>query len=433
MQSPGPGTDAAAQEAPGGESATYHGLRVMPLGLATLAVAYIPDFPFTDVQFWFAPSRQAPTAVYIELLGRSDDKWETYYNKKGWRFVRWHTPAERDAEGPFRAKPGELRLRILEPGRFFAPRPTLSLAGGPELPILGLEKRRPLNPWKPTYIKALNFIKKYEWPRQVPKAAEAAIWEIEECGEVPGSTAWQNAELLLEDNMGPDLEEVLADLFEKRPEEFPLGSQVYLRRLGRAGAAGFRRLADLHRLPAVRKRKHVAEALGKLGSAEAIDTLLVLLDDEDPEVRACALRSLGRIGVPAGDSRAEPLRKALEAEDVGARVWAAQALLKGGDEDQRKFLITLLKGEETRPLHDMGEMGEVLADLRLTEAVPFLIHRLKSENTELQADAGEALRALTGLPLEFSPGDEEGRRDAIKASQRWWEELKKGRRKASGG
>ncbi len=433
MQSPSSGTDAAAKEARGGDSATYHGLRVMPLGLATLAVAYIPDFPFADVQFWFSPSREAPAAAHHELLGRSDDKWETYYNKKGWRFVRWHAPAEREAEGPFRAKPGELRLRILEPGRFFAPRPTLSLAGGPEIPILGLEKRRPLNPWKPTYIKALNFIKKYEWPRQVPKPAEAAIWEIEECGEVPGSTSWQNAELLLEDNVCPELLEVLADLFEKRPEEFPLGSQVYLRRLGHAGAEGFRRLADLHRLPAVRKRKHVAEALGTFKNAEAIDTLLALLDDEDPEVRSAALRSLGRIGVPADDSRAEPLRKALEAEDVGARVWAAQALLKGGDDEQRKFLITLLKEQEARPLHDMGEMGEVLADLRLTEAVPFLIHRLKSEKSELQADAGEVLRALTGLPLEFAPGDEEGRRDAIKASQRWWEELKKERRKSAAG
>src|SRR6185503_17724198 len=252
-----------------------------PLGPAVLAATYIPDFPFEEIQFWFAPSRAQPEAVYHEFLGRSADKWDFYYNKKGWRFVHHTDPAERRAEGPFRPRPGELRLRILEAGRFFAPRPQLELKeGGRPLPILSIEKRRPLNPWKPNYIKALNFIKKYEWPRAPAQQLQTAIWEIEECGEVAGSTAWQNAEMLLTDSISPDLLFTLSDLFEKRPEEFPLGSEVYLKILGRAGAEGFRMLCDLHSQPITRKRKHVARTLGELGQAEGLEPLFLLLDDE---------------------------------------------------------------------------------------------------------------------------------------------------------
>jgi hypothetical protein len=110
-------------------------------------------------------------------------------------------------------------------------------------------------------------------------------------------------------------------------------------------------------------------------------------------------------------------------------VWAAQALLKGGDESQRKFLINLVKEVENRPLSDMGELGEVLAELDLVEAVPFLINRLKSGNTEIQADAAEALRMVTGLQVEFTLADEDGKRKAIRAFNHWWEDHKKERRK----
>lgn len=400
------------------------------MGQATLAVAYIPDFPFDEVRFWFVPDRARPQAVYHELTGRSADKWEHYYNKKGWRFVHQDL-AGRRAEGPYRARSGELRLRILESGRFFAPRPYLELgAGGPAPPVVSLDKRRPLNPWKPNYIKALNFIKKYEWPRALPGMAQTAVWEIEECGEIAGSTSYHNAEMLIEDLMSPDLQVVLCDLFEKRPEEFPLGSEVYLGLLGRSGEEGFRMLADLHRHPAVRKRKQVALALGKLGRPEAAETLFILLDDEDPDVRATALRALGRVGVAPGDPRQEKLRSYLEAEDLGHRVWAAQALLKGGDEAQRKFLITLVK-EGERPLSDMGELGEVLAEMKVVEAVPFLINRLKNDNAEIRADAAEALRALTDVEVDFTRGDDDGRRQAIRAYSRWWEDSKKERRRAA--
>jgi len=401
-----------------------------PLGDAILALPYIPDFPMGEVQFWFAPDFSDPQWVYHELTGRSADKWETYYTKKGWNFVHRY-PAARDAEGPYRAEPGKMRLRILKSGKIFAPRPCL-LQGGREIPFASLDKRRPINPWKPNYIKALNFIKKYEWPHPLPDPVPLAIWEIEECGEVAGSTSWQNAEMLLEDNMTANVQATLVDIFEKRPEDFSLGSEVYLRVLGRSGEEGFQKVLDLHNIPFVRKRKHVAMSLGKLGKREGLDTLLVLLDDEDPEVRSVALRSLGSIGISSGDSRGEKLKGYLEDAEIAHRVWSAQALLKGGDESQKKFLINLVKEQDSRPLSDMGELGHVLRELNITEAVPFLINRLKSDNLEIRADAAEALREITSLQVEFYPEDGESRRQAIRAYNRWWDDLKRKRRRDRG-
>jgi hypothetical protein len=412
------------EESPGREGGAK------PLGNAVLGTAYIPDFPMEEVQFWFVPDRRNVRTVFHEFIGRSIDKWgDSYYTKKGWRFAH-ADPEERGAEGPFRAEPGKLRPRILPMGRFFAPQPQLILGdAGEPLPIVSLEKRRPLNPWKPNYIKALNFIKKYEWPTPVSGTVQSAIWEIEECGEIAGSTSWQNAEMLIDDHMGPDVRAALVDIFEKRPEEFALGSEVYLRILGRSGPDGFRQMAEQHKNPMHRKRIHVARCLGKLRRPEGIDPILILADDEEPEVRRVALRALGRIGISPDDPRTERLRKCLEAEDYALRVWAAQALLKGGDESQRKYLISLVKEEEKRPLSDMGELGEVLAEEGIVDAVPFLITRLKGENPEIQADAAEALRAVTGLPMEFGMSDDEARRLAIREANHWWEKFKRDRRR----
>ena len=428
---PAPSASPDGGPAGGGDGPAAEGVEAgaKPLGTATLATAYIPDFPMDEVRFWFVPNRAQAREVWHEFVGRSHDKWELYYTKKGWRWVHLD-PSEREAEGPFLLARGKFHLEILPPGRIFTPRPQLTLGdAGVPLPIPSLEKRRPLNPWKPNYIKALNFIKKYEWLKEVPAIAQTAIWEIEECGEIAGSTSWQNAEMLLSDQISPDVRAVLVDIFEKRPEEFSLGSEVYLRILGKSGPEGFKDLCAQAKNPITRKRCQVTRMLGQLGRREGLEAIFLLLDDEDPEVRRTALRALGRIGLAATDIRAGRIQALLEAEDYSHRVWAAQALLKGGDDSQRKFLIALVKEEEGRPLSDMGELGEVLAEMGLVDAVPYLINRLKIDNSEIRADAAEALRALTGLPADFPHGDEEGRREAVRIFNRWWENRKKERRK----
>ena len=398
---------------------------------AYLELPYIPDFLLEEVQFWFSPSQKSPTAVYHELVGQSAKDWDSFYSKRGWSFLHQGSP---DAEGPFRVAQGGVHLRVLDPGRIFAPKPLFRFEeGGEAVPIVSLQKRRPLNPWKPNYIQALNFIKGYEWPHSLPRSVHHAIWEIEECGQVAGSTSWRNAEPILRDFDSKDLRLTLADIFYNRPEDFPLGSEVYLRVLGSSGERGFDELRQLAKHPISRKRKIVARTLGSLANPEGVKTLLELLDDEEPEVRSSALRSLGKLGVNA---RVDPEGKVaayLESPEISKRVWASQALSKGGDESQEKLLLLLVK-EEPRLLTDMGEMGEVLWDLGLIEAVPYLINRLKHEKSEFRADAAEALEKLTRLGLEYHSVDtEEERRAAIKSYTRWWEEKKKERRRSRGG
>jgi hypothetical protein len=393
---------------------------------AILELPYIPDFLLDEVWFWMVPSRDELRAVYHELVGQSAKNWQGYYTRKGWNFL--HSASER--EGPSRVRPGGLRLEILEPGRFFQPSPQFRFEpGGQAYPVPSLEKRRPINEWKPNYIQALNFIKKYEWTRPVPRSAQLAVWEIEECGQIPGSTSWRNAEALLLQNDSEDLRATLADLFFNRPEDYQLGSEVYLRVLGKLGEDGFRRLLELAGHPVTKKRKGVARMLGELEDPRGRETLLMLLDDEDPGVRREALRTLGKVGVAAGEDPEGRVKSHLESPELPERVWASQALLKGGDEEHRKFLLQLVK-EDPKPLSDLGELGEVLDDLGLVEAVPYLIQRLKSDRREIVLDAAEALKKLTGVEIEYSVVDDEAqKRQWVKTFTRWWEERKRERRR----
>ena len=391
-----------------------------------LELPYIPEFLLDDIHVWFTPTRDRADAAYLELVGEASRIWSAYYSKKGWAFV--HGDA-RSAEGPFRLAPEGVHLTVLEPGRIFSPRPVLRLSKeGTAVPILSLEKRRPLNEWKPNYIQALNFIRKYEWPHSIPRSVQYAVWEIEECGQVAGSVSWKNAERILHDLDSKEVRLTLADLFFNRPEDYPLGSEVYLRVLGRSGPNGLRELLELAKHPITRKRKAIANSLGDLRNPEGIGALLELLEDEDPEVRRAALRAIGKVGVRPGDDPQGKVSAYLESLEIPFRVWSAQALRKGGDASHEKFLLGLVK-DEPRLLTDMGELGDVLTDLGLVESVPYLIQRLKSDKQEFRADAAEALSKLTRLGLEYQSLDsEDQRRSAIKTYQRWWEEYKKDRR-----
>ena len=160
-----------------------------------LEFPYIPEFLFEDVVFWFAPSKSAPKAIYHELVGESANNWSRYYTKKGWNFLHDEGVAK---EGPFRVSEGGLHFEILPPGKFFAPKPQVRLsASGEPIPLASLEKHKPINEWKPNYVQALNFIKKYDWPHELPRKIVMAMWEIEECGQIAGSTSWRNAEDIL--------------------------------------------------------------------------------------------------------------------------------------------------------------------------------------------------------------------------------------------
>lgn len=398
---------------------------------AVLSVAYIPDFRVDELMLCVIPDRQSPREAYHTLPPRTLDRWSTYFTKKGRRFLNNWPPSGR-YEGPFKVRPGKMRLEILEPGRFRAPGPRIRLsASGPDVPLVSMEKKRPFDAWKPTYIKAVNFLKSYRAGRSVPRAVDYAIYEVEECGEIPGSVSWENAErILLEHARGnADVRWVLGDLFEKRPEEFPLGSQVYLRVLVHSGQDGFLQVCSFHTNPLTTKRCHVARSLGQAGRHESLEVLERLLEDESPEVRAAALQAIGSTGVPADHPIRDRMLDLQKSGELAHAVWATAALYRGGDQNEQKTLLHYVK-ESPLTLMDMGELGKILVDLEMVQAVPFLIKRLKSDRPELRDDAAETLRELTGLDLEFHGLDDaESRRDAIRQWSRWWEDYKRTRSK----
>lgn len=397
------------------------------LETGTLLAAYIPDFQIDELLLYFSPSLAEAKEVYHDLPAKPRDRWGGYFTRKGVRFLSdpSSVPA---AEGPFRVRPEGLRLEILEPGKLFSPKPAFRVREGTEpAPVVSLEKKRPFDQWKPTYIKSHAFMKRYEPPHAVPRAVDYAMWEVEECGEIPGSVSWINAEkILLEHARGnPEIQAVIADIFEKRSEEFTLGSEIYLRVLGQSDEEGLKRVCAYHDYPMKTKRIQVARVLAQLGDRRSLDALLVLLDDEEPEVRASALQAIGSAGISGDHPAAERLREIQESGEIAHRVWATTALYRGGDEQQQKALIQFIKEEEL-PLMDMGEMGQLLVDLEMVSAIPFLIKRLRSERPEIRDDAAEVMRGLTGEDAGFHGTDDlPERRKAIKVWERWWNEHKK--------
>src|SRR5262245_59065716 len=104
--------DTAAAEAPQEIAKT--------LDAVNFELPYIPDFLLEQTLLWFVPSRDKAAGAYLELSGSDAKDWSSYYTKKGWNFVHAES---RQADGPYRAAKGGLHLRVLEPGKIFAPKP----------------------------------------------------------------------------------------------------------------------------------------------------------------------------------------------------------------------------------------------------------------------------------------------------------------------
>ena len=395
----------------------------------TLELMYIPEFDVEDLRYWFAPSFASPRAVYQKLVNDPNRQWGAYYTRKGWDF--FFSGAEPGGEGPFTVREGGTRLEIVDSGRLFSPKPVVRIGNsGEPLPLVGIEKHPPINAWRPNYLKGLNFIRKqYKWEHELPTKAVRAFYAIEECGEFSGSSAWINAERIFLQSDSEPLRATLSDFFFQRPEEFELGSEICLRVLGRLGEDGFSRLLELAKHPVTRKRKHVATTLAGLceGRPRGVDTLLLLVDDEDFGVRDEALKALAGVGVDTASDKEGRVASFLESQELRHQVWAAAAYLKGGDEERKKFLVQLVKDSE-RTLSELGGLGDIVVNLQLLDATPFLIRRFKSGTDDIALDAMETLSSLTGIELEYSVlNDPEAKRSATKQLKRWWEDHKRER------
>jgi hypothetical protein len=163
------------------------------------------------------------------------------------------------------------------------------------------------------------------------------------------------------------------------------------------------------------------------GRPRGIETLLLLADDEDFGVRDEALKALAEAGVDAAIDSEGRVASFLESQELRHQVWAAAAYLKGGDEEQRKFLVQLVKDSE-RTLSELGDLGDIIVNLQILDVTPFLIRRFKSGTDDIALDAMETLSSLTGIELEYSVlNDPEAKRSATKQLKRWWEERKRER------
>ena len=94
-----------------------------------------------------------------------------------------------------------------------------------------------------------------------------------------------------------------------------------------------------------------AKAMGALGTQQAAEALMTLLDDEAPEVRLAAAEQLGRLGDPSGEAQ---VQKVLEkpvsgdpGQDIRIKVLGAMAIGEIGTENLARFLPQLLNDPST--------------------------------------------------------------------------------------
>lgn len=134
----------------------------------------------------------------------------------------------------------------------------------------------------------------------------------------------------------------------------------------------------------VTERIEAAEKLGTIKDETSINALMDLFDDDNPEVRLQAAKSLAEIG----DLVLKPLIRALRIEEGNSRRYATYALKEIGDSSAVRSLIKALKdddwGVRKFSAQSLGEIGD-------KEAVEPLIEALQDEDYGVKVAATRAL------------------------------------------
>jgi HEAT repeat protein len=167
-------------------------------------------------------------------------------------------------------------------------------------------------------------------------------------------------------------------------------------------------------------RADAAARLGQARAADAVDSLVAVLDDPDESVRVTAIRSLAQIGdrkaVPAlapmaedplpsvrlalcqalgqfqDPAGGEALRKLLYDDDETIRLGAARALGKLEGPEGVKTLIEVALRDESESVRQ--HVLKVLAERRVRESVPQVEAALAGEADIVRANAAQALIAI---------------------------------------
>ncbi|UCH97531.1 MAG: HEAT repeat domain-containing protein, partial [Candidatus Aminicenantes bacterium] len=143
-------------------------------------------------------------------------------------------------------------------------------------------------------------------------------------------------------------------------------------------------------------RSAAAEALGNIGTANAIPLLEPLLKDDDEYVRSVAASALGDIGLLNVIPLLEPL---LKDDDEDVRSAAASALGDIGSSNAIPLLKPLLRDD----IKDVrSAAAEALGNIGTADAIPLLEPLLKDENEWVRSTAAVALgKILTSKDIAF--------------------------------
>jgi HEAT repeat protein len=162
-------------------------------------------------------------------------------------------------------------------------------------------------------------------------------------------------------------------------------------------------------------RRRAAEALGKIGDSQAIPGLFKLVEDSDYSVRSSAAEALGKIG----DSQAIPgLLKLVEDSDYSVRSRAADALGKIGDSQAIPELLKLVEDSDSyvgmRAADALGKIGD-------SQAIPGLLKLVQHSDSSVRSSAADALgkigdsQAIPGLLKLVEDSDSSVRSSAADA------------------
>ncbi len=146
----------------------------------------------------------------------------------------------------------------------------------------------------------------------------------------------------------------------------------------------FNDLVEFTNSPAWEQRRDAAEDLGAYGAAEAIPYLMRLLWDKVGAVQYAAAVALGQIGTEA-------------------------------------VVPTLLGCLDNPNFRFPAPVVEALGNLRVREAVPYLIRYLRHPDPHIRAIANSALMVTTSKAMAFrATADEQHREAAVQKWARWW-------------
>ena len=181
-------------------------------------------------------------------------------------------------------------------------------------------------------------------------------------------------------------------------------------------ASGAIALSDIvHRLddPDAEVREEAAKALGRIGSADAVDALLRHLTDPFSAIRPAAARALGRIGDPRA---VEPLVASLADRSEELQEACCQALGRMGAREALGPLLGLLSEERSDRV--AAAAGDAMSRLGAFEAALDLLPRMHATGSRgLRRQFAIALGNLLGKPGAFYPyltGDRASRAAALR-------------------